>query len=465
MIVLAGAGTHLFGYVPDTGAAQHVNAVLRDLESAARLIPNFAKLVKKFTSHSGRSGGATEANEHSETQAQWIGPRGGWDLGGLQTMFEYIYGTTKTDGRVGRALSGWKHVDRGGFCPGIECIDASERNEFALYSANLMAAAPLDLSMKYALVCVLLLHFDAVQAACPQHDLLTRMITCSNAGVTRVKHWAQQIQAAFHAKNGSSLPSTNGEISVPVVEMQEMSTAMRDYEGEVRELKNEISVLKQAVQTLNTSQLYLTELLEKCLGNGSSVARPLTSEVPPPVPSAPRSMTSHFQRSLPLPYTPSSQRFPSALVSSLQNLTMSTAFHRWYNEELFKCTTATEKETKVRRKLLYAVTMMKRFLPANTVIRSKPDSLPEYQEWSAGIQQMGDDAQIKLLELCTKAYNAEVLAGNRTRKRVLKPMLEGMNKRLGGLYKRNRELFPSEASAIDDANSAEGDVNLEDTVD
>lgn len=123
MIVVAGSGSHLFHYVPESGAAQHVNQVLRDLETSARGNPALEGEIKRFTSHSGRSGGATEANEHEETQVQWIGPRGGWDLGGLQTMFEYLYGTTKTDGKVGRALLGWKHVGKGGMCPTVECIN------------------------------------------------------------------------------------------------------------------------------------------------------------------------------------------------------------------------------------------------------------------------------------------------------------------------------------------------------
>ena len=93
--MLAGVSTNLFPFVPESGAAQHVNAVLRDLETAAQESPNLAKAMKRFTSHSSRSGGATEANEHDEAQPAWIGPRGGWDLGGLQQMFEYIYGTTK----------------------------------------------------------------------------------------------------------------------------------------------------------------------------------------------------------------------------------------------------------------------------------------------------------------------------------------------------------------------------------
>lgn len=56
MIALAGSGSHLFPFVPENGAAAHVNAVLRDLETTERDNARFARAIKKFTSHSGRSG-------------------------------------------------------------------------------------------------------------------------------------------------------------------------------------------------------------------------------------------------------------------------------------------------------------------------------------------------------------------------------------------------------------------------
>lgn len=66
-----------------------------------------------LTSQSSRSGAATYANEHGEMQTQWIIPRGGWTLDGVQTIFNYVSGTSKTDAKVGRALSGWPSTDKG----------------------------------------------------------------------------------------------------------------------------------------------------------------------------------------------------------------------------------------------------------------------------------------------------------------------------------------------------------------
>lgn len=75
------------------------------------------ELSEHLTSQSTRSGSATFANEHSEMQTQWIIPRGGWrggwTLEGVQTIFNYVSGTSLTDARVGRALSGWESVSKG----------------------------------------------------------------------------------------------------------------------------------------------------------------------------------------------------------------------------------------------------------------------------------------------------------------------------------------------------------------
>lgn len=465
MIALAASGTHLFPQVPDGGAAQHVNAVLRDLEAAASENPTLAYILRKFTSHSGRSGPATEANEHEETQCQWIGPRGGWDLGGLQTMFEYIYATIKTDGKVGRALSGWKHVGKGGHCPTINCIDVASREEFAMYAAELMASVQLDAPIKYALVCVLLLHFDAVMAACPSHALIARMVTCRNTGIRRVKYWAAQVRADFQRRNGSSLPEEgDGVMGVPVTEVQEMVVAMKDYEKETVNLREELSEVKQELQHTRRELALQLNLLQQIIHtvNGAGSPPPLSSSsssAAPPPPPPPRTITGHFFRTLPPTFVPSSSRFPPSLLISLQNVTLSSAFFKWHNEEIFNCRIDTEKERKVRRKLAYAVQMMNRFLPANTIIPRKPNTIDEFHIWAAEIQRLGELSQEKLMNLCCKAYNEEVTAGTRKRKRTLKPNLETMIKRMGQIGKHRPELF---TEYLDDDEASNADPELSD---
>jgi len=442
MIALAGSGSHLFPFVPENGAAAHVNAVLRDLETTERENVRFARAIKKFTSHSGRSGGATEANEHAETQIQWVGPRGGWELGGLQTMFEYVYGTTKTDGRVGRALSGWKHVDKGGFAPTIACIDAASREEFALYAADLLSTVTFDLHIKYSLVCVLLLHFAAVQSAFPSHPLLVRMITCRGAGVERLQFWAQQVVADFQRRNGSSLPDENGQVAVPVVEMTEMTGAIRDCEKELYGVRSDLALLKREMQISRQENAELTSLLRTLLnrfdrhsGDADDGLADRAQEPLAPV-SVPHAglISSHFTRTLPPALTPSSLSLPGILKISLKNVTMSGAFYKWYNEEMWKCVTRDEKERKIQGKFKFALNMLHCFLPADAVVEPKPNELEAYKVWAETVQQWGEQAQLRLKTLCEAGQTVK------KRKRVVSTTFEGMTRRVGRLKKKRPDL-------------------------
>jgi hypothetical protein len=187
-----------------------------------------------------------------------------------------------------------------------------------------------------------------------------------------------------------------------------------------------------------------------------------SSEGPPPAAARQRStITAHFQRSLPPAFTPSSVAFPQALTASLQSVTLSLAFCKWYNEEIFKCTTVNEKETKVKGKLAYAVQVMKKLLPAGTMITSKPNTLPEFQAWAQKIQQLGDLAQQKVLQLCSEAHAEAIVAGTRKRKREIKPNLESMIKRVGKLARMQPEKFSSLQGAVDQANPIEPVVSME----
>ena len=174
-------------------------------------------------------------------------------------------------------------------------------------------------------------------------------------------------------------------------------------------------------------------------------------------------ITQYFQRQIPLSYTPSNACFPKTLTTSLQNVTLNALFHKWYNEEIFRCNVTNAKEAKVRRKLAYAIYMMKRFLPSGTIIHPKPATLVEYQLWTHQIKELGLLSEQKILELCKLDYENDIADGQKKRKRTLKPMLEGMMKRLGNIFKNKKELVTNIVSnVIDNAMPIEDDLNLED---
>jgi hypothetical protein len=75
-----------------------------------------------YTSHAQRHGSAESSNEHPDIQTQWIIPRGAWTLDQIQTLFNYIAGTAKSDKYLGRVLAGWPSATAGGFCPGDKVL-------------------------------------------------------------------------------------------------------------------------------------------------------------------------------------------------------------------------------------------------------------------------------------------------------------------------------------------------------
>ncbi len=109
--------TNLFSVIAQGSEASYTNRLLALLSTEYNATSEDNdldwELSEHLTSQSTRSGSATFANEHSEMQTQWIIPRGGWTLEGVQTIFNYVSGTSLTDARVGRALSGWESVSKG----------------------------------------------------------------------------------------------------------------------------------------------------------------------------------------------------------------------------------------------------------------------------------------------------------------------------------------------------------------
>lgn len=98
------------------GAAQHVNNMLKSLN--AQFIKDGRKQNSIYTSHSMRHGSAEHSNEHPQMQTSWLLFAGGWALDQMQTLFNYIAGTSKTATKTGRAKSDWADLDNGGYCPG-----------------------------------------------------------------------------------------------------------------------------------------------------------------------------------------------------------------------------------------------------------------------------------------------------------------------------------------------------------
>lgn len=115
-ILFGASDTDVFNSVLVGGEAAYTNRLLTSLSSENKSDEEDTDswtLRDNLSSQSARSGSATFANEHPQMQTQWLVQRGGWTLDGIQTIFNYISGTGKTDSRVARALSGWESTDKG----------------------------------------------------------------------------------------------------------------------------------------------------------------------------------------------------------------------------------------------------------------------------------------------------------------------------------------------------------------
>jgi hypothetical protein len=101
---------------PDVGssAAAYMNRLLKQTQEVIRMEH------KKLTSHSSRRGAPTYAASNSDIQVQWVAMRGGWLMDAVNRVFVYISNTSQEDCKVGRSLSGWDDIKRGGIAPGFE---------------------------------------------------------------------------------------------------------------------------------------------------------------------------------------------------------------------------------------------------------------------------------------------------------------------------------------------------------
>jgi uncharacterized coiled-coil protein SlyX len=167
--MVVNADTSLFrSLTQKTSSSQYTNSLLDLLCEKLQ-----DQVTSGLTSKSLRSGSSTHVGEHPDIQLQWVLPRGGWSMEGVQTVFHYVFGTYKTDSRVGRILSGWLKSGEGGFIPSIDDkvspfnkvspFDKETQNKLKAYSSHIFSVyfqMPVKLRLK--LCTVLIMHYKEV---------------------------------------------------------------------------------------------------------------------------------------------------------------------------------------------------------------------------------------------------------------------------------------------------------------
>jgi len=496
-IVVNAPTVDLFACIPLDGEAKHVNSMLANL---TQTVDASADLTAHLTSHSTRSGPAEYANEHPDIQSQYVVPRGGWELGGMQTYFTYISGTYKTDSRCGRALSGWPNANEGGHCPGIAAVPAHDHELFRTYSFALLNAAGLPVKLTDALMAVLLLYYDEV---CSEYDTSNCLLLCRmhSAGVsaTKLSEWSKCIRTWFTNHNSMYTvsmqdASRSTDVTVPVQNIAGfMDRCLRTNKATndtVVNLADRFTQLENTLQRAlsqqqtrseshrNDSSAYsvgshdnnsLFDWSSSSIVHHQQHNEHSTDIRTHIISSRPNSShyihnsshhaqsDSHHSHST---STSSNVVTVSALHASadlingdLKGLTLQSLFYRWYAEETHKLSYPFDKDSRERHnRLAKALSLMKRFVPDDTIIPSRPapHNMTDLLPWTEHIRTLSHTVDRKINEFCNEKVhervNYEIELGKRKRK--VSSKFWGMQKKLCGI---SLDLFPQPLRVVDSA--------------
>lgn len=259
---------------------QYMNALLKDLfeewkhkererisrenEEGPTAYHNGAQLKHNLSTHSARSGSATYADQHSSVHTQHVIMRGGWSVEGIQTIFNYIVGTAKTDSIVGRALSNYTTADTGGLCHVDDSFKGSpHKNKFLLYAETLIEH-PLEYNLKLALVSTLVMHVLELNVEYGNSSITySKMVKAAhdcNITEDELFDWGQQIKTWFITNNAHALPLSQlrNEDVIP-------AHTVKDHLARSDSMLKNISVaiLEHKQQLKNTEQQFARILKEK----------------------------------------------------------------------------------------------------------------------------------------------------------------------------------------------------------
>eukprot|EP00597_Dinobryon_sp_UTEXLB2267_P013224 CAMPEP_0170114766 /NCGR_PEP_ID=MMETSP0020_2-20130122/10953_1 /TAXON_ID=98059 /ORGANISM="Dinobryon sp., Strain UTEXLB2267" /LENGTH=692 /DNA_ID=CAMNT_0010341923 /DNA_START=911 /DNA_END=2992 /DNA_ORIENTATION=+ len=417
----------IFPNIPEGNEAAYVNRLLADLyetwSTRREERDSVQQLSKDLSSHSARHGGAQDASDHKDIQLQWIIPRGGWKVDGIQTIFTYIVGTDNCDKRVARIESGWNRIDEGGVCPGIESFPIAERTAFNTFSINMLGSASIDIDTqtRQALCCVLLLHYREVKESYPEHRLIRKMHTCivaSDRAESALLQWADYVKEMFLLDNGIFLPleSMEGGGSIRVRDMDEF---MRKVIEQLHENRLEINELRKQNHLLTNELNYIHNsndnlhtkvdfLISKISTPSSSAEDPInylevqlphildemnSFESPTALPSNRNLMESFFPSASGVPIS-SPQQQPAFDDRTMKSLTISAVFYDWFmNQRYDQVPQPSTRERFLFNETWKTIAHLKRFLPNNYTIRRKPSSNQDLSTWTQSLATISRQLQ------------------------------------------------------------------------
>lgn len=398
--------SQLFPGVDSKKAVRLTNQLLKDLVTHTNTSCRGGKV---YTSHSLRSGPATYLEQHRDIKAEHIGERGCWSKRGRDNSTLYRWGTPKTDGAVGRVLSGWRYTDCGGKFPypNTDIIPEYDQHLFRGYMIELFGYADVSEDVANIFTAVLVMHYKSLSESELRSSIVLDAMMSQSITVSKLCEWSILLKDAFISQNVNHVPrSMLGDLS-----NQEVIEKLVESNEELRS--------DYAIQASKT-HAKLDRLYELTLQQSSVVApatSPESSIDAPSVPNLPQQVV------VPAIFTPQyyhdqreayrrSRGLPLDVFgpgNKLNSMDCELVFTNWF---LLSYWTLNVPESGAQRqafnRILKLVAYMKAALPDGTIISPRPSEANADLEWQKDIADLAKVAAFRLRLLCI-TWNEQTL--------------------------------------------------------
>lgn len=179
-------------------------------------------------------------------------------------------------------MSGWADERHEGIAPGIDGVPADDRAAFVATSQYMFGGVTLDMELKSVLLCVLLLHYPAVervQTSCSVHQ---KLVNCPFLrSPNKVTEWSAALKTWFDHRNGAYVPlsQVDDDNSINVLSFKEYVNWSTNYLMEMHAITVSTNEKLDSIQRQFNYRLdEVLSLLRKCTGDGIEEAP--AAEVP-----------------------------------------------------------------------------------------------------------------------------------------------------------------------------------------
>ena len=401
-------------------------------------------LTPKLTSKCFRTGAATHLNEDPASKERNIILRLGHEMKSIETSYNYILGTSKTESQSARLMSGWSSPEFGGICPWMEAIPDSDHDAFTLYAADLIGCRNLKPNMVLLAAIILVLYYKKVSMDYPESLLLKKM-NSKSVRKEQLQIWCDALNKEFLKLNAVYLPieTINDDATINVHDMKTFMTRTVEEQQNIRIIvQQQNEQLQQQCHELQRQNELLQALINAINSNYTTPSRRSTSN---------RSslITSHFNTTSTDNNNNNNQttsaEFPTEWLISRKSVCVGAFFQRWYKDEIYNVISTDDKEVECMNRFKRAITLFKHFLPDNAVLDRRPNTnSSSFRAWLLNLEELSVSVQDNAIAFCSRHRPTK----NQVRQRAIMPYYEGIVRRLNELVKDAVDL-PNPANVID----------------